>query len=132
MRNSNWLPAGSKNRPALPGQTEPSPVPYVIAQPETYSTADEGSVNLADYARMLWRRKGTLLLMVLLGVLAAAGISLLQPHIYQSVASVEVQGLNENFLNLKDVNPNATPTSTNADSYVVTQADILQQDSLLQ
>ena len=93
MRNSNWLPAGSKNRPALPGKTEPLPVPYVIAQPESYSAAEEGSVNVADYARTLWRRKGTLLLIVLLGVLAGAGISALQPHIYQSLATVEVQAV---------------------------------------
>ncbi len=64
MRNSNWLPAGSKNRPALPGKTDQASVPYVIAPAETYAD-DEGTVNLVDYGQILWRRKGTLVIVIL-------------------------------------------------------------------
>ena len=66
-----------------------------------------------------------------LGMLAAALISAVQPRLYRSQASIQIQGINENFLNLRDVFPTAAPSADNA-VYVQTQAEMLQQDSLLE
>jgi polysaccharide biosynthesis transport protein len=85
-----------------------------------------------ECVRALYRRKGTVLLITLLGVLLAALVSLAQPRLYRSVASLEVQGINENFLNLRDIDPAATPGSSSTDVYVKTQAEILQQDALIE
>ncbi len=86
----------------------------------------------AESVRALYRRKGTLLLITLSGVLIAALVTLAQPRLYRSVASLEVQGVNENFLNLRDVEPAATPGTALNEPYVKTQAEILQQDGLIQ
>jgi capsular exopolysaccharide synthesis family protein len=50
---------------------------------------------------------------------------------YKAVASLEIQGVNENFLNLRDIDPTATPAVYSNAAYVQTQAEILQQNSLI-
>jgi receptor protein-tyrosine kinase len=65
------------------------------------------------------------------GIIAAALISVAQPRMYQSQAAIQVQGVNENFLNLRDIYPTAAPSADNA-VYVQTQADMLQQDALIE
>src|SRR5262245_53042719 len=65
------------------------------------------------------------------GLIASALISVAQPHKYQSEASIQIQGVNENFLNLRDIYPTAAPSADNA-VYVQTQAEMLQQDALIE
>jgi succinoglycan biosynthesis transport protein ExoP len=84
-----------------------------------------------ECARALYRRKRTLLLIASFGVLIAVLISVVQPHIYQSQASIQIQGVNENFLNLREISPTAAPGADNA-VYVQTQAEMLQQDALIE
>jgi receptor protein-tyrosine kinase len=81
--------------------------------------------------RILRRRKTTLLWITCLGVLVTALITSVQPHIYQSRALLEIQAFNEDFLNLRDIYPTAT-LSGGAGLYLQTQADLLQQDSLIE
>jgi receptor protein-tyrosine kinase len=50
---------------------------------------------------------------------------------YQSRASLELQPLNDSFLDLRDVYPAASPAA-DAAVYAQTQAEILQQDKLLE
>jgi succinoglycan biosynthesis transport protein ExoP len=79
----------------------------------------------------LYRRKATLLWIAFFGIIAATLFSIAQPRVYQSQASIQIQGINENFLNLRDIYPNAAPSADNA-VYVQTQAEMLQQDALIQ
>jgi receptor protein-tyrosine kinase len=65
------------------------------------------------------------------GIIAATLFSVAQPRTYQSQASIQIQGINENFLNLRDIYPTAAPSADNA-VYVQTQAEMLQQDALIQ
>jgi succinoglycan biosynthesis transport protein ExoP len=87
--------------------------------------------SVMDCVRTLYRRKATLLWIAFFGVVAATLISLAQPRIYQSQASIQIQGVNDNFLNLRDIYPTAAPSADNA-VYVQTQADMLQQDALIE
>jgi receptor protein-tyrosine kinase len=66
-----------------------------------------------------------------LGILLAAAVSALHPRIYQSRAFLEIQGLNDTYLNLRDVYP-AVGATADAAGYVQTQADILSQRNLLE
>jgi receptor protein-tyrosine kinase len=50
---------------------------------------------------------------------------------YQSRASIQIQGVNENFLNLRDIYPTSAPNADNA-VYIQTQAEILRQDALIE
>ena len=84
-----------------------------------------------DCARMLYRRRATLLWVAFFGIVAATLISVAQPRIYRSQASIQIQGVNDNFLNLRDIYPTAAPSADNA-VYVQTQADMLEQDALIE
>jgi receptor protein-tyrosine kinase len=106
----------------------PSPNPDTSAPA---SAAAGGQTTFLECARTLYRRKATLSWIAGFGLIAAALLSLAQPRMYRSQASVQIQGVNENFLNLRDIYPTAAPSAENA-IYVQTQAEMLQQDALLE
>src|SRR5262249_47221728 len=72
-----------------------------------------------------------LLLAMCLGIAVAAILSSLQPPIYGSRIALEVEGLNENYLDLRNVYPTIAPGS-DAAGLLQTQAEIFTQDALLQ
>jgi receptor protein-tyrosine kinase len=88
--------------------------------------------SLAECACILYRRRPTLAAITGLGILAAAIITLLQPRLYQSTAAIEIQGVNDNFLNLRDIYPMAAATTALDAAYIQTQAEILQNDLLIE
>ena len=82
--------------------------------------------------QILRRRKGTLILIVFLGLLTSLLLTIPQTPIYQARASIEIQNLNENFLNMRNVSPTADDGGSSAPgSDLQTQAKILQSESLL-
>jgi succinoglycan biosynthesis transport protein ExoP len=87
--------------------------------------------SLADCLRILYRHKAWVAGLTCLGILTAAAVSSVQPRVYQSRASLEVKPVNESFLDLRDIYPEAA-SSVDAPSYLQTQVELLQQDSLLQ
>ena len=100
------------------------PFPDVFEEP--------GPGLLLEYLQILRRRKGTLILIVFLGLLASLLLTLPQTPIYQARASIEIQNLNENFLNMRNVSPTADDGASDAPgSDLQTQAKILQSESLL-
>jgi capsular exopolysaccharide synthesis family protein len=60
---------------------------------------------LFEYWDIMRRRKGVLAVSALLGVAAALLVTLPQKPVYQARASLEIQNLNENFLNIRAGNP---------------------------
>jgi polysaccharide biosynthesis transport protein len=98
-----------------------------LRQIPTPVTAPAGGV--LDYIRMIRRGKLAMALAAATGVVAALAYTLLQPPLYQARTTIELQGLNEDFLHIRDV----TPTSATADSAVdiQTQVRILQSRALL-
>ena len=85
-----------------------------------------------ECVRTLFRRKSTLVWISGLGVLASALISFAQPRLYESQAALEIQGVNENFLNLRDIYPTAALSADSNGAYIQTQAEILQEDPLIE
>jgi capsular exopolysaccharide synthesis family protein len=81
---------------------------------------------------MFWHRKGTLVLIACLGLLAGVLLTLPQTPVYQARTTLEIQDLNENFLNMRDVNPNATAGAAQpSESGLETQIDLLQSESVI-
>ena len=74
-----------------------------------------------------WRNKWTILFLAILGGVAGYGYAWSQRPVYQAKLIMEVQSANENFMNLKDVDP--TSGGNSAES-LQTQLKILQSDSL--
>src|SRR6185295_15133147 len=69
------------------------------------STSGSG---LVEYWRVVLRHKGTVLLLLIVGGFAGFLSTLPETPIYRAHATLEVQGLNQNFLNIRDVNPTAS------------------------
>jgi len=108
--------------------TLPPPAPHVAAT----GPAGFQDWTVSDCLRALQRRKLTLAYITAVCTLVAGIVCLFQPRMYQSVASIEVQRINENFLNAGDIFPATALSSTDGTAYVQTQAEILQQDALME
>jgi succinoglycan biosynthesis transport protein ExoP len=135
MEKSEFNPSEPKRELVVrrePAGAPPAPAHYVeTPNPEAAEPAESG--GLVDYWRILRRHKGTLILMAFLGGLCGALRTLPQTPVYQARASLEIQGVNENFLNMQNVNP----TSVGANAYypeydIQTQVKILQSASLVE
>jgi len=107
-------------RPQYPEAT----FPEVIEDPD--------SSLLLEYWDILRRRKGTVVLIAFLGLLAALLFTLPQTPLYQARASLEIQSLNKNFLNMHDVSPTANEGSSSPESDLRTEVKILQSESVLE
>jgi succinoglycan biosynthesis transport protein ExoP len=85
-----------------------------------------------DCLRTLYRRKVTVLGAIGACCLAATLLSLAQPRLYRSEASLEIQGVNEDFLNARNIYPTVASTSDSAGTYIQTEAEALQQEALIE
>ena len=88
-------------RKGAPARARLYEVPYADLNDEG------GSGGLVVYFHILRRRKWTVVLAAFAGVLLAFLYTLPQTPIYGAKSTIEVQGLNENFLNMGAVTPTA-------------------------
>jgi uncharacterized protein involved in exopolysaccharide biosynthesis len=92
----------------------------------------EGRPNLLEYWDTLRRRTGTLIVTAFLGLAAAVLLTLPQVPVYRARVLVEIQNLNENFLNMREVNPTVSDGGRYPPEYdLQTQVKILQSESVL-
>jgi polysaccharide biosynthesis transport protein len=96
--------------------------------------SDSVSVSSSDlllrYWKLVKRRKFVIACIALIGALGGFLLAARQTPQYQARLLLEVQSLNEDFLNMRAVDP--TQVNYAADSYLQTQVKILQSDSLLE
>ena len=79
----------------------------------------------------LVRRKWLLIGLVCVGAVAGLAVAYSQRPVYQAKALIEVQGENENFLNRRELDPNASEGGIMLEPYIQTQVKLLQTDRLL-
>lgn len=90
----------------------------------------------AEYSavRELWRRiwewKILIAGITLLGLAGGVAIGLLQQPQYRAKTVVELVGINDNYLNLKDVQPTASAATYAADSYLQSQVRFIESDAM--
>src|SRR5437868_6797189 len=103
-----------------------------VSMPPMHAAAglDEIDLGLIGYLQILSRHKGALLVSAFAGALAGLLIALPQTPLYQARTSLEIQGLNENFLNMKDFSPTSTGSVSYPDFDIQTQVRILESRSL--
>ena len=94
-----------------------------------FATVEEWSI--IDCVRILRRNRVTLSLITAVSLAVAALICVVQPRYFQSTASLELQNINETFLNLRDIYPTASPSADSTGIYIQTQVEVLQQDALI-
>ncbi|HWQ52166.1 MAG TPA: polysaccharide biosynthesis tyrosine autokinase [Bryobacteraceae bacterium] len=125
-----------ENQPLLgPGKYDSSGS-HLAARPQCIEAArpqmTEGRPNLLEYWDILRRRKGTLIVTAFLGLLAAVLLTLPQMPVYQARVLVEIQNINENFLNMREVNPTVSDSGRYPPEYdLQTQVKIFQSESVL-
>ena len=108
----------------IPAMAPPGPDPARGGVKREYA-------GLLEYWQMVRRHKLAVLAFSLLGAVAGFLYTLPQPRIYQAHTTIEVQGLNEDFLGLHNVNPTVSPTSNYYPDFdIQTQVKILQSRSL--
>ena len=98
--------------------------------PEAFE--DGGPGPLVECWRILRRRKGTLILIAFLGGLAGLLYTLPQTPVYQARTSLEIQTLNQDFLNIRQVSQVSEPNTWDTLTDIQTQIRILQSDSLVE
>jgi succinoglycan biosynthesis transport protein ExoP len=100
--------------------------PYRIAPP-----ADSRSV--VQYWRILYRQKGLLLLSVLLMGLVAYLLTRMQAPVYRARTSIEIESLNQDFLNMRSVSPMTSTQGLDSPEYNIrTQTIVLQSTPVLE
>jgi capsular exopolysaccharide synthesis family protein len=86
--------------------------------------------GILEYWQMVRRHQGIVVVAIALGLLAGYFRTLPQERIYQAHTSLEIQGMNEDFLNMRNVTPTAS-TSYSPDYDIQTQVRILQSRGLV-
>lgn len=132
------LPTPGAQSMALGAHIEPYSPPansleYAGPHANSLEYADEvqrGSV--IDYWRILYRRKGVLLALAAAGALAGFLVTLPQSPVYQAHTSLEIQDLNQEFLNIKLASPVSDSSSISVLTDIQTQIKILQSETLIE
>ena len=88
--------------------------------------------SLVDYWRILVRKKWTVILMALIGLGGGAAATVWMPPMYQARASLEVEDVNQEFMNLKVLSPVSDASAISGMTDVQTQVKILQSTTLLE
>jgi len=87
-------------------------------------------VNFVDIYSSVFQHRGKLILgLTLLGVVAAVAIALVRTPYYRAHASVELDGVNDFYLSIRDVSPDASDSLT--DAYMETQAKVLGSEAVV-
>ncbi len=90
-----------------------------------------GGASIGSYLAALRRRKLLIALTAIGGILFSMTTLVLEPLVYLSRTTIEVQGFNENFLNIGSVDPQAGMGNYSAtDANIQTQIRILESLSL--
>lgn len=119
-------PEGSLRRMRPEQVSVPAKITPVYSEiPPPASTPQETSL-LVEGWQILWANKWLLLVCVLAGGIAGFVRTLPQPAAYRARVMLEMQGLNDQFLDLNKVDPNSRAGSYGSDANIQTQIRILQ------
>jgi succinoglycan biosynthesis transport protein ExoP len=112
-------------RAQLNPSTDLQPGPH--ARPDSTPLAYESGA-LEDLWKLLWQRKMLICACTLLGVIGGLSMGLIQQPEYRARTAIELEGLNDNYLNLKDLSPTSPAVNYAADAYLQTQVKLIQSD----
>lgn len=121
-------PAPRKSIPDVRHGAAPDAAPVLIEIPRSSMRHDYG--GLLEYWQMIRRHRGAVILAAFVGGLLGFLVTVPSPRIYQAKTTLEVRGLNEEFLNMRNVNP-VSESSPYFDTDIQTQVKILQSRTLV-
>ncbi|HTJ86321.1 MAG TPA: polysaccharide biosynthesis tyrosine autokinase [Terriglobales bacterium] len=102
----------------------PPPAPRYIQS--EYVAAPGDPVALNALTSRLWRRKGVIIAMAVLGLIIGGGVSLLMTPTYRARTSIQLEGFNNDQISPITASlPNASP-----ENYLQNQVKVLESDTL--
>jgi capsular exopolysaccharide synthesis family protein len=126
---SDHLHEGSDGGEVIP-RKPPGPVAKPLEAGGMRASNSPVDPLATGYAQIVIRRKGFITIMAVAGGLLALLATLPQTKLYRARASLEIQGLNDNVLNKRELDP-TSDSHTLTDSYLQTQTSILKSELLL-
>lgn len=87
--------------------------------------------GLLEYWLMIRRHKAVVVAAAILGGVAGFFTTLSEPRLYNAHATIEIQSLNDNFLDMKALSPTDESSSAGSDTDIQTQVSILQSATLI-
>ena len=87
-------------------------------------------MELVRLLKIVWAHKFLVLAITMACAAIGLGAALLQTPMYRAYATVELLGINQNFLNQREVDPHASDAS-GSDSYISTEVELLRSEALL-
>lgn len=101
--------------------------------PVTLTDQKTEELEISRLARAIWSNLGYVLGCAILCAAIGYGISRIETPSYRSSATVELLGVNSDFLNLREVQPNASTNVTGtSESYLQTQIELFSRTALLE
>ncbi|MFZ0594029.1 MAG: polysaccharide biosynthesis tyrosine autokinase [Bryobacteraceae bacterium] len=89
-------------------------------------------MELVRLLRIAWSHKFLIAAITIVCAALGLGIAALQTPMYRSHATVELLGINQNFLNLREVDPHASSSGESAgDAYISTEIELLRSEGLV-
>ena len=114
----------------FPAPRSAAAYPRQPAGPAASHLGEMPSGGLLEYWRIVQRRKGAVIVITCLGALAGLLYTLPQTPVYRASTLIEIQEMNEDFMHMRDVNPNAPQAGGYSGDETQTQVRILQSASL--
>src|SRR5436190_6742968 len=87
--------------------------------------------GILEYWQMVRRHKGAVIVAIFLGGVIGFFMTLSAPRVYQSRMTMEIQALNDEFLNMRAVNPTAATSGGGSDVDIQTHVETLQSNLVL-
>ena len=103
---------------------------YVPLHP-SYSAHTEAAGLLSSYVQAVVRKRWRLILFAIAGLLLGLLFTLPKKPLYLARTSLDVQSLNENFMNMRAVDPTGASGTYSAESNLQTHIKLLQSEELL-
>ncbi len=121
-----YLQEGRAPAPALMGQ-DPLRAPGAYgSQPP----AGEREHGVAGYWSLIKHRKFLVCVFAVIGAVVAFAVLVLQHPVYQAFATIEIEGINEGFMNMGAADPEATGSLSATPTNINTQIHIIQSASV--
>ncbi len=89
------------------------------------------SIGVLEYLQIIRRHRGTVILFAFLGLLVAVLYTMPQTPLFRARTVIEIQNINNDFMNMRSVSPVADDNTSNVLTDVQTQMKIIQSENLI-
>jgi capsular exopolysaccharide synthesis family protein len=121
-------------RPSYPGYGLPSPrgfQPIPTSDQNRQDKPGDDSIGVLEYLQIIRRHRGTVILFAFLGLLIAVLYTMPQTPLFRARTVIEIQNINSDFMNMRNVSPTTEDSTSNVLTDVQTQMKIIQSENLI-